>query len=227
MKVVVLSGAGLSAEAGLGTFRDVGGLWTQSGLAEVATPEGFAADPAKVFGFYDARRRNAAEAEPHPGHQALAALERADGVELTHVTQNVDDLMERAGAARVIHMHGELMSAWCRACDGRFDWRGDLGAGSECPGCGARALRPDIVWFGEVPYAMERIEAALCEAELFVAIGTSGEVYPAAGFVEVAREMGIATLELNLEPGAGSHLFAEHRYGPASEVVPAWVKSLM
>lgn len=119
------------------------------------------------------------------------------------------------------------MSAWCRACDGRFAWRGDLEPGSECPGCGARALRPDIVWFGEVPYHMERIEAALFEADLFVAIGTSGEVYPAAGFVEAAREMGIATLELNLEPGAGSHLFAEHRYGPASEVVPAWVNSLL
>lgn len=227
MKLVVLSGAGLSAESGLGTFRDKDGLWTKYDLSEVATPEGFAADPDKVFAFYNARRRNAVEAQPNAAHYALAELEKALGDDLTLVTQNVDDLLERAGATSAIHMHGGLMSALCSECGHREPWRGDLDATSVCNACGARALRPDVVWFGEMPYHLDRIYAALEEADLFVSIGTSGEVYPAAGFVQTADQVGAETLEINLAPTDGSRLFDRRILGPASETVPAWVKTLI
>ncbi|MGB0498620.1 MAG: NAD-dependent deacylase [Rubricella sp.] len=223
--IVILTGAGISAESGLGTFRDKDGLWTRYDLREVATPEGFARDPGLVFDFYNARRINCAEAEPNAAHAALARLQK-ERAGISIVTQNVDDLHERAGAD-VIHMHGELMKALCRACGARSAWRDTLDARSVCPRCSHAALRPDVVWFGEVPYQMERIHDLLLEADLFVAIGTSGEVYPAAGFVEMARAAGIETLELNLEPSAATPLFAEARHGPASVVVPAWVEELL
>ncbi|ABV94345.1 NAD-dependent deacetylase [Dinoroseobacter shibae DFL 12 = DSM 16493] len=223
-RIVILSGAGLSAESGLGTFRDKDGLWTKYDLAEVATPEGFAANPALVHGFYNARRANCLDARPNAAHAALAALQRQ--AEVTLVTQNVDDLLERAGARDVIHMHGQLNRALCAACGHRWDAPREMAPDDPCPACARPATRPDIVWFGEIPYHMAMIEAALAAAELFVSIGTSGEVYPAAGFVQEARAAGIPTLELNLEPSSGSALFTDARYGPATEIVPAWVAEL-
>lgn len=226
-RIVILSGAGLSAESGLGTFRDKDGLWTKYDLSEVATPEGFAMDPAKVHGFYNARRANCLEAQPNAAHEALAQLQAAWGADLTLVTQNVDDLLERSGARDVIHMHGELTGALCAACGHRWAAPRAMDPADPCPACAQPATRPDIVWFGEIPYHMEAIESALQMAELFVSIGTSGEVYPAAGFVQEARMMGIPTLELNLEPSSGSGLFSDARYGPATEIVPAWVADLL
>ena len=221
--IVVLSGAGLSAESGLGTFRDAGGLWARYDLAEVATPEGFARDPALVNGFYDARRANMVASRPNAAHAALARLSARADVML--VTQNIDDLLERAGARGVIHMHGELSRALCHACGARWDAAPVMDPAAPCPACGAAATRPDVVWFGEMPYHMEQIEAELAGADLFVSIGTSGNVYPAAGFVDMARANGAATLELNLEASGG--VFDAVREGPATEVVPAWVAEVM
>ena len=221
--IFVLTGAGLSAESGLGTFRDAGGLWAQYDLAEVATPEGFSADPEKVLSFYNARRANAAEATPNAAHHALARLSRARPTAL--VTQNVDGLLEAAGAQGVVHMHGQLDRALCHVCGARWNAPAVMTVTDPCPTCDARACRPDVVWFGEMPYHMEAIEEAMSQATLFVAIGTSGTVYPAAGFVEMARGMGVETLELNLEPSGGR--FDDGRYGPASEIVPDWVSGMM
>ncbi|HEY0114160.1 MAG TPA: NAD-dependent deacylase [Allosphingosinicella sp.] len=226
--IVVLTGAGISAESGIATFRASDGLWEDHRVEDVATPEGFARDPVLVQRFYDARRARLREVEPNAAHLALARLDREWPGGLLIVTQNVDDLHERAGAERVLHMHGELKSAWCLACDERTAWEGDLGDGPNCPGCGAAGrLRPDIVWFGEMPYEMERIDRALMEADLFVSIGTSGAVYPAAGFVQTARHCGARTLEINLEPSLGSVYFHETRTGRAGELVPALVDALL
>ena len=219
---MVLSGAGLSAESGLGTFRDRGGLWTRFDLNEVATPEGFAADPAKVHAFYNARRANMRGAAPNAAHRALAGLSRRPGVTL--VTQNIDDLLERAGARGVIHMHGELSRALCHICGHRWDAPDAMDPADPCPACGARAARPDVVWFGEIPYRMEEIGRALAACDLFVSIGTSGTVYPAAGFAEEAAMHGAETLEINLEPSGGR--FDRTITGPATETVPRWVASL-
>ena len=222
-RIVVLSGAGLSAESGLGTFRDVGGLWDEYDLEEVATPEGYAADPAKVLAFYDARRANMVAAAPNAAHRALARLSRRDGVTL--VTQNIDDLLERAGAADVIHMHGELARALCHTCGHRWDAPPAMGSADRCPLCAAAAARPDVVWFGEMPYRMDLIEHRLSAADLFVSIGTSGTVYPAAGFAAQAAQSGARTLELNMEASGGA--FDAVRVGPATETVPAWVDEVM
>jgi NAD-dependent deacetylase len=232
-RIVVLTGAGISKESGLDTFRDVGGIWSQVSLEEVATPEGFRADPAKVQGFYNARRKQLQDAEvrPNPAHEALGRLERefaGDGRELLLVTQNIDDLHERGGAERVLHMHGELLRARCLDCSRDSAWPADIEPASLCPACGAGGrLRPHVVWFGEMPLEMERIYLALAACDLFVSVGTSGNVYPAAGFVQEARAAGAHTLELNLEPSEGATLFAETRYGPASELVPAWVEEVL
>ena len=225
--IVVLTGAGVSAESGLQTFRAADGLWEDHRVEDVATPEAFARDPALVQRFYDMRRAAIMAARPNPAHAALARLDAAWPGELLIVTQNIDDLHERAGARRVLHMHGEGLSAWCTACDARLRWTGTLLDDPPCPSCGARALRPDIVWFGEMPYRMDEIFAALREADLFVSIGTSGAVYPAAGFVRQARECGARTLELNLERSQGSTWFHESRLGPASTVVPEWVEEVL
>ena len=219
----MLTGAGLSAESGLGTFRDTGGIWSRYELEEVATPEGFARDPAKVHEFYAARRANLAAAAPNPAHAALVRLEAGTGAML--VTQNVDTLLEQAGAARVLHMHGRLDRALCAECGNRWPTPEGMGVETPCPACGARRVRPDVVWFGEMPYGLDEIEAGIARARLFVAIGTSGQVYPAAGFVDMAAAQGIATLEINLEPTSGR--FGDRRIGPASEVVPAWVAEIM
>jgi NAD-dependent deacetylase len=226
--IVILTGAGISAESGLATFRDADGLWEGHRIEDVATPEAFRRDPALVQAFYDARRARLKEVEPNAAHVALARLDANWPGELLIVTQNVDDLHERAGAERVLHMHGELKSAWCLACGERSGWEEDLRAAPRCPSCGAAGkLRPDIVWFGEMPYEMERIEQALMEADLFVSIGTSGAVYPAAGFVQTARYRGAQTLEINLAPSLGSVYFHESRTGPAGELVPLWVEELL
>ena len=225
--IVVLTGAGVSAESGLQTFRAADGLWEDHRVEDVATPEAFARDPALVQRFYDMRRAAIMAARPNPAHAALARLDAAWPGELLIVTQNIDDLHERAGARRVLHMHGEGLSAWCTACDARLRWTGTLLDDPPCPSCGARALRPDIVWFGEMPYRMDEIFVALREADLFVSIGTSGAVYPAAGFVRQARECGARTLELNLERSQGSTWFHESRLGPASAVVPEWVEEVL
>jgi NAD-dependent deacetylase len=229
-KIVVLTGAGVSAESGMGTFRDKGGIWTRHRLEDVATPEGFARDPVLVHGFYNARRSALHGAEPNAAHRALAQLEatvEARGGRFLLVTQNVDDLHEKAGSSNVIHMHGELTSVLCEACGERTRWEGDLSTASTCPVCGQKAkLRPDVVWFGEIPYRMDEIQDVLSQCDLFVSIGTSGEVYPAAGFVLMARSMGAHTVELNLEPSQNARDFTEGRYGPASEVVAEWVNDV-
>ncbi len=237
--IVILTGAGISAESGVPTFRthgqvnyweyyDSDGVLKKRRVEEICTPQALARDPALVLDFYDARRRALASVEPNPAHRALAALDAAWPGELLIVTQNVDDLHERAGAQRMIHIHGELLSALCQACDDRSPFGGAMADGPACPHCGSvGALRPDIVFFGEIPYEMERIEAALEEADLFVSIGTSGAVYPAAGFVRLAKAAGAQTLELNLDRTTGSAWFDETRTGPASLLVPAWVRELL
>ena len=224
MKIVVLTGAGVSAESGVPTFRDTGGLWEGHDPMTVATPEAFAADPGLVHRFYDQRRAALQRVEPNAAHRALARLEEALGDDLYLVTQNIDDLHERGGSRRVHHMHGRLRAAWCTACDDRHEWHGPLADDPECPGCGTAALRPDVVWFGEVPYDMDAVEERLWECDLFVSIGTSGQVYPAAAFVHWARR---DTLELNLDPSAGAGDFAQARNGPATELVPAWVDEVL
>ena len=225
--IVILTGAGISAESGLRTFRAEDGLWEDHPVEQVATPEGFARDPALVQRFYDERRAQVSAAQPNAAHLALGRLDEGWKGELLIVTQNIDDLHERGGAGRVLHMHGEALSAWCTACDARHRWDRPLGDGPACPGCGAASMRPDIVWFGEMPYEMDRIFAAISRADLFVSIGTSGAVYPAAGFVQHARQSGARTLELNLEESLGSRQFHETRLGPASQLVPAWVDEML
>ena len=225
--IVILTGAGISAESGIDTFRGGGGLWEQHRVEDVATPEAFARDPDLVLRFYDMRRAAIQAKEPNAAHFALARLDREWPGDLLIVTQNVDDLHERAGAQRVLHMHGEHLNAWCTFCDVRSPWREPLIERPACPECGARSLRPDVVWFGEMPYRMDEIYAALREADLFVSIGTSGAVYPAAGFVRDARECGARTLELNLECSQGSAWFDETRLGPAGGLVPTWVDEVL
>ena len=228
--IVILTGAGISAESGLRTFRAEDGLWEDHPVEQVATPEGFAHDPGLVQRFYDERRAQILAAAPNPAHQALGRLDgmwHGEGRALLIVTQNIDDLHERGGATRVLHMHGEGLAAWCTACDARHPWQTTLRDDPACPGCGEPALRPDIVWFGEIPYRMDEIFAALAQADLFVSIGTSGAVYPAAGFVQHAAAHGARTLELNLERSLGSRLFDETRLGPASMLVPQWVEEVV
>jgi len=233
MNIFILTGAGVSAESGLGTFRDKErtGLWARFDPMKLATPEGFARDPDEAHAFYNARRRRVIAAEPNAAHLALAKLEAgmaSGGDRLTLVTQNIDDLHERAGSRGVIHMHGELLKARCAGCQTVSEWRGDLGRNCECPGCRrVGAMRPHVVWFGEMPMEMAAIEAALAEADLFVSIGTSGAVYPAAGFVATAKRQGVPTCEINLEPSDNADHFEERRYGRASQAVPAWVAEVL
>jgi NAD-dependent deacetylase len=233
MNIFVLTGAGVSAESGLGTFRDKDGtgIWARFDPMKLATPEAFARDPDRVHAFYSMRRRNLLAAEPNEAHRALASLEAGlagRGGSLCLCTQNIDDLHERAGSQRVLHMHGELLRARCIACEATMSWRTDLGVHDRCRACErAGTLRPDVVWFGEMPIGMDIVYEALLGADLFVAIGTSGSVYPAAGFVEEARAAGIRTCELNLEPSDNAHMFNEAHYGPASQVVPQWVELVL
>ncbi len=222
--MVILTGSGLSAESGLGTFRDKDGLWTKYDLNEVATPEGFRRNPMLVHDFYNARRKIGRAAKPNAAHFALAKLEAEHPGEVLIVTQNIDHLHEAAGSKNLIHMHGELAKALCTHCSARTQWFKDLSLDTECPNCQqTKGMRPDVVWFGEMPYEMERIYEALSECDLFISVGTSGTVYPAAGFVAEARQVQAHTVELNLEPSEGISLFAEAHHGLASEVVPRYV----
>lgn len=226
-KILVLTGAGLSAESGLSTFRDSKGIWSQYDWREVATIEGFKANPGRVHAFYNMRRRVHDTIVPNAAHAALARLEAGHG-DVTVVTQNVDALHEAAGSKNLIHMHGEMAKVRCTGCNVRTLWNSDLDGESVCPACANTGkLRPDVVWFGEMPYFMERIIALLGACDLFISIGTSGNVYPAAGFVAQARSNGARTIELNLEPSNGANLFDEGIYGPATEVVPAFVETLL
>lgn len=227
MRIVVLTGAGISAESGVPTFRDAGGLWEGHRVEDVATPEAFARDPDTVHRFYDGRRHAVAQVEPNPAHLALARLERELGDDLLVVTQNVDDLHERAGSRRVLHMHGDLLTARCTECGARSPIAADLADRPPCPECGERMLRADVVWFGEMPYHLDEIDDALLACERFAAIGTSGAVYPAAGFVMTAAGFGARTIELNLAESEITPLFEEVRHGPASRVVPAWVDEVL
>jgi len=233
MQIFVLTGAGISAESGLGTFRDKAGegLWAKFDPMRLATPEAFAAAPGAVHAFYNARRSNLLAAKPNVAHAALAHLEAELaklGDKLFLVTQNIDDLHERAGSQRVVHMHGELLKARCTRCQAVTGWHDDLGTRTVCPSCRQiGTLRPDVVWFGEMPFEMDIISDALAASGLFVAIGTSGSVYPAAGFVVEARAAGIRTCEINLEASDNANLFDDQRYGPASEAVPAWVEEML
>lgn len=226
--IVILTGAGVSADSGLATFRGPDGLWEGHRVDDVATPEAFERDPALVHHFYDERRARLSVVEPNAAHKAFARLDAEWPGELLLVTQNVDDLHERAGSKRMVHMHGELASGWCLACNQRFHWVGTMGEDAKCPKCERKGqVRPDIVWFGEMPYAMDRIEAALMTCDLFLSVGTSGAVYPAAGFVQTARYRGARTVEINLEPSLGSYLFDETRSGRAGDLVPPFVEQLL
>ena len=225
--IVILTGAGISAESGIATFRGPGGLWEGHRVEDVCTPEALAADAELVHRFYDARRAALVTVAPNAAHRALAKLDAEWPGELLVVTQNVDDLHERAGTERVLHMHGELLAALCAVCGERVAWADPLPPGSACASCSAAALRPDIVFFGEMPHGMDAIEAAIARADLFVSIGTSGAVYPAAGFVRTAKAYGAATLEINLEPSAGSGWFDGSRFGLAGALVPEWVREVL
>ncbi len=227
--VVVLTGAGVSRESGLAAFRDPDGVWRRVRLEDVATPEAFRRDPARVQEFYDARRAQLADpaVRPNAAHLALAELDRRWPGDFLLVTQNVDDLHERAGARRLLHMHGELNKARCLRCGAVEPSAPRLAGGPPCAACGqSGGLRPHVVWFGEMPLGMERIEGALARCGLFVSIGTSGSVYPAAGFVAEVRGRA-RTVELNLEPSEGSALFDEARHGPATRLVPEFVDALL
>jgi NAD-dependent deacetylase len=228
MNIVILTGAGISAESGVSTFRDPSGLWARYDWRDVATPEGFARDPAGVLAFYNMRRATVAGLRPNAAHRAIARLQADHPGRVTLVTQNVDRLHEAAGSAGVIHMHGTHARALCAACAHRWDAPGVMTPDDACPGCGmAGRVRPDVVWFGERPYHLPEIHEGLEQADLFVSVGTSGTVQPAAGFVRRAARAGARTLELNLEPSAKAVLFDEGRYGPATEVVPDWVDATL
>lgn len=227
-RIVILTGAGVSAESGIRTFRAADGLWEEHRIEEVATPEGFAADADLVHRFYNERRRHLAIAQPNAAHHALARLEAELDGDITLVTQNIDDLHERAGSRNVLHMHGELLRMRCEGCDAVHAISSDLGADTVCPGCGnVGSLRPHVVWFGEMPLQLDEIFAALSNCELFAAIGTSGNVYPAAGFVTEARATGAQTVEINLERSAVTDAFDEVRLGLASVQVPLWVDEIL
>ncbi len=227
-RIVILTGAGVSAESGVATFRASDGLWENHRIEDVATPEGFARDPALVQRFYNQRRAALKTVQPNPAHLAIARLLREFEGEVTLITQNVDDLHERGGSPSVIHMHGELLRALCRHCNLTSSWKGDLGPDSTCRQCRTTGeLRPDIVWFGEMPYHQNTCYAALHATDLFIAIGTSGKVYPAAGFVSTAKRAGAHAIEINLEPSDVAHDFDEHIAGPAGVEVPKWVDRLL
>jgi NAD-dependent deacetylase len=230
-KIFILTGAGVSAESGLSTFRDKDGLWSKYNIGDVASLEGYRRDPGRVLEFYNLRRGNLASAKPNPAHFALAKLQRAwaaRGGVVTLVTQNIDDLHEQAGSPRVIHMHGELSKVRCDDCGDVKSADGDLTLETGCAACGRTGgVRPHVVWFGEMPLEMDTIYGALAEADLFVSVGTSGAVYPAAGFVRAARGAGVRTVEINLEPSENADAFDDARYGKASEAAPAWVDDML
>lgn len=228
-KILILTGAGMSAESGLGTFRDKNGIWSEYNLDEVATPEGYLEDPKRCLDFYNMRRTLHSKSEANKAHKALARLEADYPGEVVIVTQNIDNLHEMAGSRNVIHMHGQIDRAICIACDHRYQIAlTELGVDSVCPSCGEQGQqRPDVVWFGEMPKYMDQIQKEISGCFLFLSIGTSGSVYPAAGFVNLARKSGAHTVELNLEPSDGAVQFHEIHQGKATQVVPSYVDRLM
>ncbi|MBU3022837.1 Sir2 family NAD+-dependent deacetylase [Aestuariibacter sp. A3R04] len=229
-RVVILTGAGISAESGLKTFRDSNGLWENHKIEDVATPEAFAGNPDLVYGFYNDRRAQLQlpNVKPNRAHEALASLESVFGNNVLLVTQNVDNLHERAGSKNIIHMHGKLLSSRCINSGRSHTWHSKFDASTPCPCCTpASAMRPDIVWFGEMPMYMDNIILALTKADIFLSIGTSGQVYPAAGFVQVAKDSGARTVELNLQPSDKCALFDESYLGRASMIVPQFIHSLI
>ena len=226
-RIMILTGAGISAESGLGTFRDKDGLWTKYRLEDVATPQGFRRNPAQAHAFYNARRANCAAAAPNAAHVALARLEATLPGQVLLVTQNVDDLHQRAGSQNVLQMHGALMRATCHTCRHTWPAPAEMQPTDPCPACGRKATRPDVVWFGEMPYHMDAIAEAVERVEIFAAIGTSGQVWPAAGFAAAARRAGAHCVELNMERSEISEEFNEHRLGPASSIVPEWVQDIL
>jgi len=228
--IVVLTGAGISKESGLDTFRDKDGLWSRVRIEDVATPDAFERDPRGVQDFYNRRRQGLLDSavQPNAAHRAIAEFEARFEGDFLLVTQNIDDLHERGGSRQPIHMHGELLKVRCLACGAVTHYPEDVTAESACPACGSTSsLRPHVVWFGEMPLEMERIGAALTVCDLFISIGTSGNVYPAAGFVAEAKAAGAHTVELNLEPSEGAGNFAESHHGAATAVVPAYLQSLL
>jgi NAD-dependent deacetylase len=230
-RIFILTGAGVSAESGLSTFRDKDGIWNKYNVEEVASIQGYERNPAFVLDFYNMRRATHSGIAPNAAHIALAQLEAAwadRGGSVTLCTQNVDNLHERAGSRRVLHMHGEIAKARCHDCGDVVPNDGDLSLNLGCAACGRTGgMRPHVVWFGETPLEMDAIYEALSTARLFVSIGTSGNVYPAAGLVAAARSADIPTMEINLEPSENAHLFDTGRYGKASEQTPAWVAEMI
>lgn len=229
-KIVILTGAGISAESGIRTFRASDGLWEDHRVEDVASPQGFERDPALVYRFYNMRRQQllSPEIAPNAAHHALAELEKNYHGEVVLITQNIDDLHERGGSKNPLHMHGELLKARCLSCGDISELRTDFDHSTTCPACGdAGGLRPHIVWFGEMPLFMDEIYHHLSTCTLFAAIGTSGHVYPAAGFVEAAGLSGAKTVELNLERSLVHSAFDKGLYGPATETVPKWVETLL
>lgn len=228
--IVILTGAGISAESGLATFRGSDGLWEGHRVEDVATPEGFARNPSLVHAFYNMRRRELLNpaVKPNPAHEALARLEQNWNGDVLLVTQNVDNLHERAGSKNLLHMHGEALRAFCQACGHNTAWQEDLSIETACPSCDEPGgLRPDIVWFGEMPHHMDKIFNALSDCDLFISIGTSGQVYPAAGFVDHARHSGAYTIECNLDPASNTSLFHEKLYGAAGTILPELVNKIL
>ena len=225
--IVILTGAGLSAESGLGTFRGREGTWGKVDPAKMANPRAFARNPELVHAFYNVRRAACVSASPNDAHLALAKLQREHRGKILIVTQNVDDLHQRAGSANVLQMHGAIRQARCYTCEGRWTANLVMTSSDACPHCGSLTCRPDIVWFGESPYHMATIRAAIMDCDIFVVIGSSGTVYPAAGFVGLAREHGKQTMALNLERPSGASAFDEILIGPATRTVPRWVASLL
>lgn len=223
MNIVVLTGAGISAESGLGTFRDKDGLWTRYRIEDVATPEAYARNPALVHEFYNLRRQGLRAAVPNAAHFALAELERRHGGDFLLVTQNVDDLHQRSGSQNVLAMHGELQNALCAGCGHVWSAPDLMFAEDRCARCDVNLCRPDLVWFGEDVRFLDQIIEATEKADLFALIGTSGNVHPAAGLMALARESGAATVEINLEPSAVASAADRVILGRATEVVPVWV----
>lgn len=227
--IVILTGAGISKESGIDTFRDKGGIWSKVKVEDVATPQAFEKNPSTVQKFYNERRANLLDPsiKPNAAHFALARLEREWQGDVAVVTQNIDNLHEAAGTKNLIHMHGELLKARCTNCGLVLDWDKPLGEEEKCPDCYQKTLRPHVVWFGETPLMMGSIDQLLANCNLFLSIGTSGNVYPASGFVQVANACGSHTVEINLEPSEGATLFKQSKYGVATLLVPSFVQTLI
>lgn len=226
VQICLLTGAGISAESGLKTFRGEDGLWEGEPVTEVATPEAFERNPQRVYRFYNMRKQQLQQVKPNAAHRAIASWQQRHPNSISLITQNVDNLHERAGSVELIHMHGELLKARCLHCHTVHEWHAELDATSQCPECGLnQCLRPDIVWFGEMPKAMEDIERKVLTCDLFIAVGTSALVYPAAGLSTLARQAGALTLEVNLQSTVASSAFDFRLTGSAGQTLPRFIET--